>query len=152
MPTSTFDVKIEGLKELTKVFNEAPEKVGPIYKEALKRSSAILDSNRLNPGNIPWITGELARRWTTDFTGLILKTKPDVDYAKAVQFGMPPSPGRYVPAIKRRLKNGPVSRIGMWPGFKGRHFMEKIRSASVNDINNTFKEALKLAVQAIIKK
>lgn len=145
----TFDVQIKGLKEMQSAFAKAPEIAEPIYQEAINKSAAILDHNRTNPFNIPWITGELARRWTTVFNRLTLKTKPNVEYARAVQFGMPPSPGRYVPAIKKRLKNGP--NIGTWPGFKGRHFMEKIVRASVEDINIVFRNAMKAITGEIAK-
>lgn len=146
MAGTTFTVKIEGLNKMQQVFKQAPQIVEPIYKEAINRSGAILDHNRINPSNVPWRTGELARRWSTSFGALYLRTKPDVDYARAVQYGLPPSPGRYVPAIKARLKNPP---LGMWPGFKGRHYMENIINASADGINNVFREAIQMAVKAI---
>ncbi len=140
MAEPQFSVKIEGLDRLQKLFARSPEIVGPVVQTAMEKSKVVLDSNRVNPSNIPWITGELARRWSTSFGKMTLKTKPDVEYARAVQFGMPASPGRFVPAIGKRLVNGP--NIGMWPGFTGRHFMEKIIDASRSDINLIFKNAL----------
>ncbi|MCK5605494.1 hypothetical protein KAR91_26615 [Candidatus Pacearchaeota archaeon] len=47
-------------------------------------------------------------------------------YARAQDLGLPGAPGRYVPAIQKRLtgtKSG-VAR-GWWPGFKGKFFTRK---------------------------
>lgn len=149
MADSPFQVRIEGLDQLKKLFARSPEIVEPILQQALEKSKVVLDSNRINPGNIPWITGELARRWSTSFGKLTLKTKPDVEYAKAVQFGLPASPGRFVPAIGKRLVNGP--NIGMWPGFQGRHFMENIIRSARPDIDQIFKNALKVITEKLAK-
>ncbi len=150
MAGTNFEIKIEGLEKLTKTFSQAPEISLPVYQEAINRSAAVIDSHRINPRNVPWITGELARRWSTTFNKLLLRTKPDVQYARAVQFGMPPSPGRYVPAIGKRLKNG--SNIGMWPGFRGRHYMEKIINASSAQINRIFQSAAEVIVAKLAGK
>ncbi len=149
MAKETLTFEIKGLKKLQQSFSQSPEIAEPVFREAMGRSKVVLDANRINPSNIPWITGELARRWSTDFNSFLLKTKPDVEYARAVQFGMPPSPGRYVPAIGRRLING--DKIGTWPGFKGRFFMEKIFYASKDDIEKIFKNATNIIVERISK-
>lgn len=149
MADTTFDVKIIGLEKLQSAFAKAPETVEPIMQEAISKGAAVLASHT-TPGNVPWITGTLARSFNPVSIGrLFARWYPRVKYARAVQFGMPASPGRYVPAIKKRLVNGP--NIGMWPGFKGRHYMEKILASSKNDINEVFKNALKAAVAAIAK-
>jgi hypothetical protein len=52
-------------------------------------------------------------------------------YANFVDEGVPESPGRYVPAIDKRLVN-PSKRnptIGIHPGFDGRHFIDKMLDA-----------------------
>lgn len=152
MSDGTFNVKIEGLSRLLKAFEKAPEEVGEVMQKAINTSAAILASNT-DRRTVPFRRGDLIRSFKPVKIGkLFARWFPRVNYARAVQFGMPPSQGRYVPAIKRRLKNGPVSKIGMWPGFKGAHYMEKIRSASVNDINKVFKDALQEVVEILAKK
>lgn len=141
MAGTTFTVKIEGLDELTKRYKEAPEIVEPILQEAVSKSSAILAENTV-PQNVPWKTGTLARSFDpADIGRLYARWFPRIEYARAVQFGLPPSKGRYVPAIKRRLTK---SGRGMWPGFKGRFYMEKIRDASTDKINELFRNAIKV--------
>lgn len=142
----TFNIQVMGLDELVAKFNKAPEVIRPILSQALEKSKVVLDNHRIDPSNVPMKSGELARRWSTSYGELSLTTKPDVLYARAVQFGMPPSPGRYVPAIGKRLI--PSGR-GMWPGFAGRHFMEKIRSASIEEINTIFRNAVQAAKEAL---
>lgn len=141
MSGTTFTVKINGLDELVRRYNKAPEVVEPVLQEAVIKSSAILAENT-TPKNIPWKTGELARSFDPVQIGrLYARWFPRKDYARAVQFGLPPSPGRYVPAIKKRLTK---SGRGMWPGFKGRFYMEKIRDASTSRINELFQNAIKV--------
>lgn len=149
MPEGAFKVQIIGLDKLQATFNKAPEIIEPVMQEAISKSAAVLAHNT-NPSTTPWITGTLARSFNPATIGrLFARWYPRVRYAKAVQYGMPPSPGRYVPAIGKRLKNG--SNIGMWPGFKGRHYMEKILNASTKDINVIFKNALVVAVNKFKK-
>lgn len=147
MAGTIFEVQILNLDKLQKAFKKAPETVGPIMQEAIVKGAAIL-ANNTTPGNVPWITGTLARSFNpVSISQFLARWYPRVNYARAVQFGRSPERGRYVPAIGKRLKNG--SNIGMWPGFKGRHFMEKILSSSKQDINILFKNALKTAVSKI---
>lgn len=148
MPT-TFDIKINGLKELQETLAKAPEISEPIYQEAIVKSTAILAYNTV-PGNIPWITGTLARSFNpADIGRLFARWYPRVNYASAVQFGMPSSPGRYVPAIGKRLVDSSRPDFGTWPGFRGRFYMEKIKSASETDINEVFRNAVKAVTERL---
>lgn len=150
MPNATFNVKIEGLSQLTKALSKAPEEIEPIMQEAINKSAVVLATNT-DQTTVPFKTGDLIRSFKPVQIGkLFARWYPRVDYARAVQFGMPPSPGRFVPAIGKRLKNG--SNIGTWPGFKGRHYMEKIKNASVSEINDLFKEALRDSVRVLANK
>lgn len=148
MVGNTFQVKIEGLDEIVKLYNKAPEIVHPVLEEAIKRSTAVLAENT-DQTTVPFVRGDLIRSFKpvdlSTVKYLYARWFPRVDYAKAVQFGRPSSPGRYVPAIKARLVNG--KNIGMWPGFPGRHYMEKIRSASTGGINEVFRNAIKVVVE-----
>lgn len=142
MAGSTFDIKIVGLAELTRNLKKSPEVVENILQQAISKSAAVLASHT-DSSTVPWITGTLARSFNpVDIGRLYARWYPRVDYARSVQFGAAPSRGRFVPAIGKRLVNG--ANIGMWPGFKGRHFMEKIRSASVDEINEIFRNALQV--------
>lgn len=48
----------------------------------------------------------------------------DAPYARYVDQGTRPSPGRYVPALGKRLVN--ARRMGMHPGVRPRHFVQYI--------------------------
>ena len=149
MADGAFRFEIKGLDKLSAAFIKSPEIVEPIMQYAINKSQATIDMNRILPTNTPMRTGNLANRWTTVFSSLMMKTKPDMNYARAVQYGMPASPGRFVPAIGKRLKNG--QNIGMWPGFAGRFFMQKILNAAAPDINTIFKNALDVVVEKFKK-
>lgn len=73
-------------------------------------------------------TGKLKNSWVVEHeTPARKKVTSTCDYASYVNDGIPPSKGRYVPVLEARLVN-PSKRnpdIGMHPGFKGRHFVEK---------------------------
>lgn len=149
MASPTLKVKVEGLKEMTALFKQAPQKMEPIFQSAIAESTVVLASNT-DQHTVPFRRGDLIRSFKpADIKRLFARWWPRADYARAVQFGMPASPGRYVPAIGKRLKNGSPSKIGMWPGFKGRRYMEKIVAASQGEINKIFKDAIKQAVNAL---
>lgn len=147
MKGMTFQIDIEGLDKLTRMFMKAPEVIEPIMQDAVVDSTVSLASHT-DRDTVPWRTGTLGRSFNpVKIERLLARWFPRVDYAKAVQFGLSPSPGRYVPAIKRRLVNG--NNIGMWPGFAGRHFMENILSASEDEIHDIFRRAVKEATRAM---
>lgn len=149
MAETTFQIDIKGLSKLTKVLAQAPDIVEPIMQNAVVQSGVILAQNT-NRNTVPWVTGRLAGSFDPITIGkLFARWYPRIEYARAVQFGIPASRGRFVPAIGKRLVNG--ANIGTWPGFRGRHYMEKIRSASVEKINNDFRIALNNAAAAIAK-
>lgn len=146
----TFNIKIEGLSELTRAFKKAPEKIEPVMQRAINESTVIL-ATHTDRSTVPFVRGDLIRSFKpADIRRLLARWFPRVNYARAVQYGMPASPGRFVPAIGKRLKNG--KNIGTWPGFRGRRYMEKIRSASTMEINQVFRKATDLAVKALIEK
>lgn len=147
--TITFNVKVEGLDKLTKAFEKAPQIVEPIMQQAVIKAGAILASHT-DKTTTPYKSGTLVGSFDPITIGrLFARWFPRVNYARAVQFGMPSSKGRFVPAIGKRLKNG--KNIGVWPGFPGRHFMEKIRSASTREIDELFGNALDAVVKRMIE-
>ena len=52
---------------------------------------------------------------------------PTVHYAPYLEHGTRPSPGRYVPAIGKRLINPALPSFGMHPGIKPQPFVEPTR-------------------------
>lgn len=149
MAGNTFQVKILGLDRMLKALQKAPDLIEPVMQEAIAKSNAILAANTTRD-TVPWVTGTLASfRW--EMGRLYGRWYPWVDYAKAVQFGMPASPGRYVPAIKARLVDDSKRDIGMWPGFKGRHYMERIMAESKAPLADLFKNALDVITQKLAK-
>lgn len=143
MAGNTYTVEIKGLDELISRYNKAPEIVEPVLHEAVVKSAAILAENTTRH-KMPWKTGALGRSFDpADIGRLYARWFPRIEYARAVQFGMPPSRGRYVPAIGKRLTK---SGRGMWPGFAGRHYMENIRNASTDKINELFRNAIKVVI------
>lgn len=161
MADSTFTIQIQGIDKLQSLFKKAPDILTPILQKAISDSKVVVDNNRINPSYIPYISGNLARRWTTNYedNNLTLITSPDVDYARAVEYGMDPEAGRFVPGLGqdkkgRRLintvdKNGRERDLGIWPGFAGRFYIEKILAVSEIEINVIFDQALQDAVAAL---
>lgn len=105
-------------------------------------SSTYVDAFDLNARIVPRKDGTLQE----SFKGQIennsrrLHFTWNAPHAEYVDKGVPPSPGRYVPAIGRRLVN-PSRRnpsMGTHPGFKGRRYVEKmaneLRKVAVNNL------------------
>jgi len=66
-------------------------------------------------------------------------------YASFVDEGIPQSPGRYVPAIDKRLIQ-PSRRnpsIGVHPGFEGRQFVNKMLDALKDEMIEATRDALR---------
>jgi hypothetical protein len=162
MANSTYTIEIKGLDAMLSMYSKAPQVIEPILQKAIVKSTAIL-AEKTVPGNVPWVTGTLARSFDpAQIERLLARWFPRVEYARGVQFGMDPSPGRFVPGLGKsgkgaRLvntvtKTGKQKDIGIWPGFKGRHYMEQIRSASTSKINELFNNAVKAATAALSTK
>jgi len=69
-------------------------------------------------------TGTLASSIRTLGNSYEMVVKPTVHYATYVITGTSPSPGRYVPAIGKRLVSG-KRKIGIHPGMKPNPFMNR---------------------------
>ena len=130
-------------------FKQAPEIAKTQFDWAFLASKGAL-INATQP-NTPHRTGMLGnpKNWTGVLEPLSLSWSPNMIYAAAVEFGMPASPGRYVPAIGKRLKNPNRAGFGMWPGFKANPFMERIADAATPQIQGYFEQALEKITQQI---
>jgi len=67
---------------------------------------------------------------------------PTVPYAGFVEFGTRPSPGRYVPAIGKRLVNPALPHFGMHPGIRATHFVERTALAAEPQVAEVFNRIL----------
>ena len=71
---------------------------------------------------------------------------PSVSYANYVSKGTSPSPGRFVPAIKKRV------RTGMHPGTPANNFVSRTRDKVDASINSTsFKSSVRKAMYRRLK-
>ena len=75
----------------------------------------------------PRKTGRLVESIQTQQSENRVRVGPTVYYAPYVEFGTKPSPGRYVPAIGKRLVDASLPHFGMHPGIEGQRFVEKTR-------------------------
>jgi len=75
----------------------------------------------------PYRTGRLRGSIRTKIGDMCAEVGPTVDYAPYLEYGTRPSPGRYVPAIGKRLVDASLPYFGMHPGIRGRHFVERTR-------------------------
>lgn len=105
--THRWDIKEQILR---RALNAFPEK-------AIEGASLIV-FNILKP-NTPVRTGRLQASETRQVFGRKAIVRTNTGYGGYVNDGIGPSPGRYVPAIAKRI------RSGTHPGFPGRHFKEK---------------------------
>jgi HK97 gp10 family phage protein len=73
----------------------------------------------------PVRTGFLRTSITVQREGNKISVGPTAPYASYVALGTRPSPGRYVPAIKKRLVNPGHPSFGMHPGIAPNPFVER---------------------------
>ena len=149
MADNIFSIDIPNLAGLTAAFKQAPEIVATeLAKAFLSVKIALADNTK---SNTPYRTGFLGNPANWGFTQEPLQASwfPTAKYAAAVEFGMPASPGRYVPAIGKRLIDASRPGFGMWPGFKGNDYMGRIADAATPRITDVFVQALQNITEQI---
>lgn len=118
--THRWDVKDEILHRAVNAFPElAIEGASMITLDILQK-------------NTPVRTGKLKRSEIRNVFGKRATVQSTSGYGGFVNDGIRPSPGRFVPAIGKRI------RTGMHPGFRGRHFKER----TIDEANPIIKEFL----------
>jgi len=75
----------------------------------------------------PYRTGRLKSSIQVKVGDMEATVGPTVDYAPYLEYGTRASPGRYVPAIGKRLVNPAHPSFGMHPGIKPQPFVEPTR-------------------------
>lgn len=122
MAGNTLNVEIKGLNELVKRYHRAPEIVEPVLQQAIVKSAATLVENTVPP-KVPWITGTLARSFDPPYIRpLLARWFPRVLYARRVQYE-----------------------------GKSKGYMERIKSNSVDKINEIFRNSLDVIVKKMKK-
>lgn len=118
--THRWDVKDEVLHRAVNAFPE----------QAIEGGSMIMLD--ILQKNTPVRTGALKRSETRQVFGRSATVRSNTGYGGFVNDGIGPSPGRFVPAIGKRI------RTGTHPGFRGRHFKER----TIDEANPIIKEFL----------
>ncbi|MCX6756336.1 MAG: hypothetical protein NTX85_03275 [Candidatus Nomurabacteria bacterium] len=121
---SSYNVQIEGMKELIKAMDEAPSIIKPLLQSAVVASGAIFASKTLKDDPIPWRTGNLLLSFRFTTGDLLAKWYPTAYYAIFVHDG--------------------TSR-----GLKANPFMPKVGEKAKENINSLFRDATRKATQKI---
>lgn len=118
--TNRWDVKDEVLHRAVNAFpQQAIDGASMIMLDVLQK-------------NTPVRTGNLKRSETRTVLDKRATVQTNTGYGGFVNDGIGPSPGRFVPAIGKRI------RTGMHPGFHGRHFKER----TIDEANPIIKDFL----------
>lgn len=146
-----FVIQLEGIAKLTEAFEQSPETAAPFLQRALSASSAILAKNTTRD-TVPWRSGFLTQTFKAEMVDLKLRWFPTASYAPFVEFGT--QPHDIVPKDKKALfwlgADHPV-KVVHHPGTQANDYMGRIMAASIEEINDTFGQALTLIVAAIAK-
>ncbi len=101
-------------------------------KEAIKKSAMLVE--RMLKDETRKTFKKPTGRYLNSITSLITSTgaviAPSVNYALFVEEGIRESPGRYVPAIGKRIKTG------IHPGYKGYKLVENVKEKAKPEIQN----------------
>ena len=96
----------------------------------------------------PVRSGKLSASITVEQEGRIVYVGPTVDYARYVSGGTRPSPGRFVPAIGKRLINPNLPSFGMHPGIAPNRYIEETADITAArfgaSLNQKFKEKIEM--------
>jgi hypothetical protein len=80
-------------------------------------------------------------------SGVTYKLINTARYASYLNDGSAPSYGRFVPAIGRRLVNGAPTKIGMHPGNRPYHFIERAQELIAPRCRRVVQDGVKKAIE-----
>lgn len=135
-----FTIKFDGLEKIARQFEKAPQIAEPILQKAIVGTQFILQKHNLKGNPTPWRTGFLLQSFRFQTGRLFARYYPTANYALFVHDGHTQTPGRYVPAIGKRLVKDKVA---------GNPFMPKILDRSQDEINAFLQEAVDLITQEL---
>ena len=148
-----FDVKIKGLDEMVAKFKKAPEIAEPIFQKAILASQAALAKYTLKKNPVPWQTGNLLMSFRYQTGRLFARWYPTAFYAVYVHEGTGP---RVIEAKNAKVLANPKTgqifgkRVNH-PGTRPQRYMPVIADNAQADINNLFKEANDIFLEALAK-
>ena len=107
MASSKIEVQIEGLKDFQKLLQEMKAEEERFMTETIKELAAKLLRKVIK--RTPVREGLLRRNWTVsdvrkNGSNYEIEVSNSTEYASYVEYGHRQTPGRYVPAIGKRLK------------------------------------------------
>ena len=114
------DIRILGLEELTADIERIRQEASFRWPEEILDESAEMMSDEIRDQAKGSIKDSVRIEPAKDKRSVIV----DSPHAVFVNDGTGPSPGRYVPAIGKRLIN-PARDIGMHPGIRATHFFDR---------------------------
>ena len=107
MASSKIKVQFDGLKEFKKIIEEMEKEKEQLMIDTIKELAARLLRKVIK--RTPSDTGNLRRNWTVSDVrkngeNYEIEVSNSTEYASYVEFGHRQTPGRFVPAIGKRLK------------------------------------------------
>lgn len=107
MASSKIEVQIDGLKDFQKLLQEMKAEEERFMTETIKELAARLLRKVIK--RTPVREGLLRRNWTVsdvrkNGSNYEIEVSNSTEYASYVEYGHRQTPGRYVPAISKRLK------------------------------------------------
>ena len=107
MASSKIRVQFDGLKEFQKIIEEMEKEKEQLMIDTIKELAARLLRKVIK--RTPSDTGNLRRNWTVSDVrkngeNYEIEVSNSAEYASYVEFGHRQTPGRFVPAIGKRLK------------------------------------------------
>ena len=107
MASSKIKVQFDGLKEFQKIIEEMEKEKDQLMIDTIKELATRLLRKVIK--RTPSDTGNLRRNWTVsdvrkNGSNYEIEVSNSTEYASYVEFGHRQTPGRFVPAIGKRLK------------------------------------------------
>ena len=119
---SLVDIRIINLEELTADIERIRQEASFRWPEEILDGSAEMMKDEVRDQAPRGRTGELAESVQVEMMADARRVVVNSPHGRYVNDGTGPSPGRYVPAIGKRLINPPR---GMHPGIRATHFFDR---------------------------
>jgi hypothetical protein len=153
-PAGNTVISVIGMEEMRAVFMKSPELISPIMQKAIAAGAAILAKHSTR-AEIPWFTGNLLHSFREEISPLMARWFPTASYAQKVNDGSSPYWPDYKSesmkswAEEKGMNAFLVSRSISRKGSPAQPFMDRIKDASVPEIQSLFEKALAQATQAL---
>ena len=141
----SLSINVSGLNEAIEVLHDLPESIRANVSSDMEDAIAYAASyaQSIAPVRTGYYQDNIGYEKVGDFEFCLYAGAP---YSMFVEYGTMPSPGRYVPAIDRRLINPDLPGFGMHPGTPAQYILTQAMDINELAIESAIESGIDKAI------